>query len=45
MNDENNQKYKVSIKTSDNLPFVKVNDKITITYAKEKEIIDIISIK
>jgi hypothetical protein len=43
--DKENKKYKVSIKTSDNLPFVKVNDKITITYAKEKEIIDIISIK
>ena len=43
--DKENKKYKVSIKTSDNLPFVKVNDKITITYTKEKEIIDIISIK
>ena len=43
--DKENKKYKVSIKTSDNLPFIKVYDKITITYAKEKEIIDIISIK
>ena len=43
--DKDNQKYKVSIKTSDTLPFVKVNDEITILYIAEKEIIDIVSLK
>ena len=39
--DKDNQKYKVSIKTSDTLPFVKVNDEITIVYIAEKEIISL----
>lgn len=39
--DTNNQKYKVSIKSSDNLPFVKIGDTIKITYFVEKDIIDI----
>ena len=43
--DKDNQKYKVSIKTSDTLPFVKVNDEITVLYIAEKEIIDIVSLK
>ena len=43
--DIENQKYKVSIKVSDNLPFLKNGDSLEITYTKEKEIIDIIKIK
>ena len=39
--DTDNQKYKVSIKLSDNLPFKKVGDTIEISYITEKEIIDI----
>ena len=43
--DNTGQKYKVSIKVSDKLPFYKNNDKIVIEYTKEKEIIDIDRIK
>ncbi len=43
--DSENQKYKVSIKVSDNLPFVKNGDSIEITYTKEKEVIEIVKIK
>ena len=43
--DKENKKYKVSIKVNDNLPFLKPNEKITITYVSEKEITEIITIK
>ena len=43
--DKEGKKYKVSIKVSDNLPFLKVNDKITVVYNKEKDVIDVVSIK
>ena len=39
--DINNKKYKVSIKTYDNLPFINVGDKLTVGYQKEKDIIEI----
>ena len=39
--DKENKKYKVSIKTDDKLPFFKVNDKLKISFIKEKEIIEI----
>lgn len=43
--DDNNQKYKVSIKISDNLPFYQIGDVVNIKFNKEKDIIDIIEIK
>lgn len=43
--DKEGKKYKVSIKVSDNLPFLKVNDKITVVYNKEKDVIDVVNIK
>lgn len=42
--DNSGLKYKVSIKVSDYLPFLKVGDKVNISYLKEKDIIDIIEI-
>jgi len=39
--DSNDIKYKASITLSDNLPFVRVGDKLKIAYLKEKNIIDI----
>ena len=39
--DSNDIKYKASITLSDNLPFVKIGDKLKIAYLKEKNIIDI----
>ena len=45
-NDENNQKYKVSIKVNKNkLPFINNGDTITINYPKEGEVISITDIK
>lgn len=41
--DENNKKYKVSISISDNLPFINIEDKITIGYYETKQ--EIIEIK
>ena len=41
--DENNIKYKVSINVSDTLPFIKINDKITIGYFENN--LDITEIK
>ena len=43
--DKEGNKYKISIKVSDNLPFLRVNDKITVVYNKEKDVIDVVSIK
>jgi hypothetical protein len=43
--DTDNKKYKVSIKISDNLAFIKVNDKLKICYIEEKDITDITRIK
>ena len=43
--DNDNQKYKVSIKVNDSvIPFIKKGDKVTIKYIREKDVIDIISI-
>lgn len=39
--DSNDIKYKASITLSDNLPFVRIGDKLKIAYLKEKNIIDI----
>lgn len=39
--DTNNQRYKISITLSDNLPFVKSGDMLKIAYLKEKNIIDV----
>ena len=40
--DQENQKYKVSIqKDKTNLPFISINDKITIQYNKEENVINI----
>ncbi len=36
-----NKKYKISISLSDNLPFIKIGDKLTIGYLKEKEITEV----
>ena len=45
-NDENNQKYKVSIKVNKNkLPFINNGDTITINYSKEGEVISITDVK
>lgn len=44
--DSNNQKYKTSIKTNNNLlPFLKSGDKVTVEFYKEQEVIEIIKIK
>ena len=44
--DLENLKYKVSIKTNNNLlPFLKSGDQVTITYNKESDVTDIVSIK
>lgn len=43
--DDENQKYKVSIKTNDLLPFMKKGDKLEIVYYGEKDIIDISNIR
>ena len=43
--DNEGSRYKVSIKISGKLPFVRVNDKLEITYNKESSITDITSIK
>ena len=43
--DTNSQKYKVSIKVnSDKLPFLNINDKVTIKYSSEKDVIEITEI-
>lgn len=39
--DTNNQKYKVSIELSDNLPFINNGDKLKISYYQEEDIINI----
>ena len=39
--DENNQKYKIDINLSDNLPFVKINTTIKIGYVLEADIINV----
>ena len=39
--DVNNKKYKISLKTYDELPFLNSGDQLTIGYQKEKEIIEI----
>ena len=44
LKDEDDQKYKVSIKVNDNLPFLKKKDKLKIKYVKEEEIINITEI-
>ena len=44
--DDNNKKYKVSIKTNEELlPFLNKNSKIKIKYAKEKDVIEIINVE
>lgn len=44
--DENNQKYKVSIKENKNLlPFLQVGDQVSIEYSKESEVINITNIE
>lgn len=43
--DEEDRKYVVSININENLPFLKQNDRITISYIKEKDITEIIKIK
>ena len=35
------KKYKLSITLSDNLPFVKIGDKLKVAYLKDKDIIEI----
>ena len=46
LEDEDNKKYKVSIKVNKNiLPFIKEGDTITIKYNKEAEVITIKEIK
>lgn len=42
--DEDNKKYKVSIKLSDKLPFIESNNKLTIGYYKENTITEIVKI-
>lgn len=42
--DEEDKKYMVNINVSDNLPFIKPQDRITISYLKEKEITEIIKL-
>ena len=39
--DKEDKKYKISIKASDNLPFIKQNDKLKIGFVKEKDITEI----
>ena len=39
--DESNKKYKVSLKTDENLPFIKKGNKLKIGYVSEKEITEI----
>jgi len=43
--DEEEKKYKVSIKVSNRLPFINVGDRIEVNYNRETEIIDVVSIK
>lgn len=43
--DELNNKYYTSIKVSNNLPFIKQNDKLIIMYANENDITEITKIK
>ena len=43
--DTNNKKYKVSLKLSDNLPFISEDDKLTIGFIKEENITEISKIK
>ena len=44
--DTNSQKYKISIKTNkDKIPFLKTGQKVTIEYALEKDVIEILGIK
>jgi len=44
--DEDNQKYRVSIKVNSSLlPFLKVGSKVEVSYNKEQDVIDIIEIK
>lgn len=44
--DENNQKYKIAIKLSDNLPFISTQDKLTIGYYEQdkSKIIEVIKV-
>lgn len=42
--DENGKKYILNISLSDNLPFLKVEDKINVSYLKEKDIIEVIKV-
>ena len=39
--DDDNKKYKVSIKTDENLPFINPGDKLKIGYSKENNITEI----
>lgn len=41
ISDKNDQRYKVSITLSDNLPFLKSGDMLKIAYLKDKDIIDV----
>ena len=44
--DNDNQKYRVSIKINSNLlPFIRVNDRVEISYLREQDIIEIVDIK
>ena len=42
--DEDNQKYKVSITLSDNLPFIKAGSTLKIGYDKETDVINIVKL-